>query len=284
LNSKTNKVHIRNVWRYERQDFSKWLVKQLPIFLSNLGLDADLSKVITEAKITGSKFSADIMAHDTNGSKIIIENQLTSTNYDHLGKLIVYTMLLNCNTVIWITSEVRQEFELTISELNKCISHKNFYLVKVLTTQIPDTVIFDVISGPRLKRYEPFCFQIVPEENTPDKKTFEGYTLEEASNILGISLDILNVKIVEGIIPFNNIDKKVKISKKFVDEQSSIITNSFSVKEASKLLGKSTSAVYKAIANNRIPATASISFEQGRWRIPKDWLLKKTNFSSPLDK
>ena len=80
---------LREVWKNEAYDFTPWLAEE-----DNLSLLADavgLEITLDETESTVGDFNVDIFATETGTDrKIIIENQLESTDHDHLGKLITY--------------------------------------------------------------------------------------------------------------------------------------------------------------------------------------------------
>ncbi len=63
----------------------------------------DITLVQTEVSV--GKFNVDILAEEENtGRKIVIENQLESTDHDHLGKIITYASGFDAEIIVWIMS------------------------------------------------------------------------------------------------------------------------------------------------------------------------------------
>lgn len=120
-------VPLREVWENEAKDFSSWLFDNIEI----LGevLDINLTAISKEENV--GPFSADIIAEDENGQRVLIENQLQSTDHDHLGKILTYTANLGAKIAIWISSHPREEHEKAIDWLNERSSDVSFYLVKI---------------------------------------------------------------------------------------------------------------------------------------------------------
>lgn len=98
---KVERVSIREVWKNEAKDFTNWLAENLDTLSETI--DIELSTIQTEKFV--DTFSVDILAEDSAGNNVIIENQIEKTDHDHLGKLITYSTNLEAKTAIWITSE-----------------------------------------------------------------------------------------------------------------------------------------------------------------------------------
>ena len=124
---KLQSVLLREVWKNEAKDFSSWLFNNIEIL--GEALDINLTAVSKEEDV--GPFSADIIAEDESGQKVLIENQLQQTDHDHLGKILTYAANLDAKIAIWISSHPREEHEKAIDWLNERSSDVSFYLVKI---------------------------------------------------------------------------------------------------------------------------------------------------------
>lgn len=145
------KMDLRTAWKNEEYDFSAWLAEQdnLAMLSEEIGIEIRLVK--TEAEV--GKFSLDILAEEeATGRKIIIENQLETTNHDHLGKIITYAAGYDADIVIWIFKEIREEHRQAIDWLNENTGENiAFFAVKLELWQIDNSAPapkFQVISSP----------------------------------------------------------------------------------------------------------------------------------------
>ncbi|MDD5668536.1 MAG: DUF4268 domain-containing protein [Candidatus Omnitrophica bacterium] len=141
------KVNLRDVWKKEAKDFTDWLFDNIEVLGEEL--DIDLTTIEKEKKV--GSFSADIIAEDETGQKVLIENQLEKTDHDHLGKILTYVSNLDAKTAIWISSKPHPEHERAIDWLNESASGAKFYLVKVEAYKIGNSepaAKFTIIAGP----------------------------------------------------------------------------------------------------------------------------------------
>lgn len=146
--SRLEKVPLRELWRHEARGFTHWLADNLDLLGEKVGFH--LTFVKREASV--GPFSADILAEDSSGNPVIIENQLEHTNHDHLGKVITYLSNLDAKTAIWITSDPRPEHEKAIHWLNEMLpADTAFFLIKVEAYQIDGSApapMFTIVAGP----------------------------------------------------------------------------------------------------------------------------------------
>lgn len=145
---KLEPVPLRELWKHERHGFSVWLENHLELLAESL--DLDLSAVQREKSV--GPFSVDLVAEDHAGNLVIIENQLETTDHDHLGKLLTYATNLDAKTSIWITAEPRPEHVQAMIWLNETTPvDVFFYLVSLTAYRIGDSApapLFKVVAGP----------------------------------------------------------------------------------------------------------------------------------------
>ena len=148
---KLKKIELREGWNHEANDFTVWLAKEENLELLSNEVGFDISLIQTEAKV--GNFHVDILAEETDtGEKIVIENQLESTNHDHLGKIITYASGHNAKALIWIVKDAREEHRQAIDWLNDNTNEElDFYLIRIELWQIensPPAPKFVIISKP----------------------------------------------------------------------------------------------------------------------------------------
>lgn len=161
------KIDLREVWRHEALDFTRWLAKKENIALLSKVVGIDLEVVETEFGI--GRYKLDIFAIEVESrKKIVIENQLENTNHDHLGKLLVYAAGTEADVAIWVVKDVNEEHKRTVEWLNRN-EDINIFLVKVELWQID--------SSPIAPRFEVIC------EPNNWAKVLKGQSRENISNL-----------------------------------------------------------------------------------------------------
>jgi hypothetical protein len=109
-------VNVRQIWPNEQTDFTPWLFDNIDKLGQALGMDLEAQE--READV--GEFSLDIRAKDLGtGRTVIIENQLTETDHDHLGKLLTYAGGFDARVLVWIAKELRDEHRKALEWLNE---------------------------------------------------------------------------------------------------------------------------------------------------------------------
>jgi hypothetical protein len=130
------RLDLREYWKHEALDFTKWLSE--PGNIALLSDEVGIGIEVTQTEASVGRFNVDILAQEENtGRKIIIENQLETTDHSHLGQLITYAAGLEAQYVIWIVREVREEHRQAVDWLNEHTDEDiSFFLVALELWQI----------------------------------------------------------------------------------------------------------------------------------------------------
>ncbi len=116
---------------FPEKSFSDWVRENLDEInkITNLSLTG-----ATRERAAGD-FRVDIVAEQSGGGIVIIENQLGTSNHDHLGKLLTYLAAYEATAAIWVVEEPRVEHVDAIAWLNQSTSAE-FYMMKVEAVRI----------------------------------------------------------------------------------------------------------------------------------------------------
>jgi len=176
---KLQRLPLREVWRHEAHNFTRWLTDNIDV-LSEV-LPTELMNPRSE-QAAGS-FSVDILAEDEAGNFVIIENQLEKSDHDHLGKLITYLTAFDAKRAVWVVSEPRPEHIQAISWLNES-TDASFHLLKVEAIRIgdsPPAPLFTEIVGPSEESRQVGEFKRDLAEKEGQKYKFWSALLDEAN-------------------------------------------------------------------------------------------------------
>lgn len=111
-------VDLRSIWTSEDRHFTPWLAQEenLEVLGEALGIELELE---AQEKDVGP-FRADILCKNTaDDSWVLIENQIEKTDHTHLGQLLTYASGLKAVTIVWISSNFRDEHRAALDWLNE---------------------------------------------------------------------------------------------------------------------------------------------------------------------
>lgn len=112
---------VREYWTHEAQDFTPWLAESIRAEDAShledvLGLDLDVREI--EKRV--GNYHVDIVAEVVDdGRNVVIENQLGSSDHDHLGKAIAYAAGVDADIIVWIAPKFNDEHRDAIQWLNR---------------------------------------------------------------------------------------------------------------------------------------------------------------------
>ena len=146
---KIHKIDPKSIWKHEAHDFTPWLAENIIELGEAIGIELE----VTEIEANVGSFSLDILAKDLGrNSNVIIENQLATTDHDHLGKLLTYASGYDADIIIWLSTEIREEHRQTLDWLNqRTDSNTDFFGIVVEVIKIGESrpaLQFKVIASP----------------------------------------------------------------------------------------------------------------------------------------
>lgn len=137
--SRITKVNPREIWKHEALDFTQWLAKEdnISILCEELGLNLENVK----PEVSAGRYNVDLVADDIDSKrKVIIENQLESTDHKHLGQIITYASAHDASIIIWIVTDYTEEHRQAIDWFNRNMSEGiRFFLIQIEVYKIGDS-------------------------------------------------------------------------------------------------------------------------------------------------
>lgn len=134
---KISRISIRDEFADEAHNFTPWLKENLHY----LGEKLNIQFSDAETEVTVGRYSCDILAHDNNKRRIVIENQFGIADHDHLGKILTYSAGLEADIVIWIAEDFLPEHLTALNWLNDISTEDkpSFFAVKLSLIKIEDS-------------------------------------------------------------------------------------------------------------------------------------------------
>ena len=137
-------VPLREAWPHEAQNFTPWLARNLDQLSRLIGIPMEL----VDSEVVVEEFSADVLARDSSdGSLVLIENQLERSDHGHLGQILTYLAGLDSRTVVWIARDFSAAHLSAIRWLNDHTADPfSFFAVQVGVVRIGDSAMAPVFE------------------------------------------------------------------------------------------------------------------------------------------
>ena len=140
---------LRKIWAHEEREFTPWLAENISLLGEELGLDLEIVSV----EHSVGAFALDILAKETSSGHIVaIENQLETTDHNHLGQILTYASGVEAQVIVWICKEVREEHRKAIDWLNQVTNEETefffFFLQLIRIDDSEPAPFFKVKASP----------------------------------------------------------------------------------------------------------------------------------------
>lgn len=144
-------VPLREAWPNEATSFTPWLHEDDNMAALGEALGMESLIPVGRERAVGH-FSADLLAEDHEGNRVLIENQLEQSDHDHLGKCLTYAAGLKAKTIVWLCSRIRDEHRAAIDWLNDVSTDDySFFAVEIELYRIGESVLaprFNIAANP----------------------------------------------------------------------------------------------------------------------------------------
>ena len=130
------RVELRDVWSHEADEFTPWLAENI----GRLGDALSMRLEVEALEAPVGRYRLDILARDQDSRQVVIENQLETTDHDHLGKLLTYAAGFDANVIVWIARNFQDEHRDALDLLNRRTGEDTeFFGVEVELWQIDNS-------------------------------------------------------------------------------------------------------------------------------------------------
>ena len=230
MSEKWNKIEIPYVpenWNGNKEnDFNDWLAKHLNCLRDLLKIDSNIELVERESRNDNNK-RLDILAsycmdEDTK-EYIAIESQVTESNYDHFGRLLMYMATIDKKPTIgvWIVQDITPDVKETIKWINDRLTNCDLYVLKPLTIKIDttecSTIGIDTVQGVHFEvLVKPDIIEKAQniEENRKRRENFKFFKLgiDKGAELIYIEDENIKCTVASGINKVIYKDKEYTLS------------------------------------------------------------------------
>lgn len=144
-------LELNSVFHNEATEFTPWLAEEANLSLLSDAIGIELLSPKTEMSLSSSH-RADIICEDSDGRKIVIENQIYPSNDNHIGQMLSYAAALDSMILIWVASDFKDDHRAVIEYLNRITNEDfAFFGVRAKVLKIADSdpaILFEVVAKP----------------------------------------------------------------------------------------------------------------------------------------
>ena len=109
-------ITLPEEFKHETNDFTPWLAQNIDKLGNALNMDLEY----IDREVSVGDFALDLLAKiDGTSKNVVIENQFSQTNHDHLGKLLTYAGGNDASVVVWVSEKIRDEHRQALEWLNQ---------------------------------------------------------------------------------------------------------------------------------------------------------------------
>ena len=149
------KNNLRTEWAHEARDFTPWLDKNI----NELSLEIDVPIQVIGREVSIGRLRADLVGQEIRSKcLVIIENQLSKTDHEHLGKLLTYAANIDAKVLIWVAPKIRIEHRTVLEWLNKNLT--NIYCFGVEVELFQDFPLNNTPEHEQLTIFDSDTFQV----------------------------------------------------------------------------------------------------------------------------
>ncbi len=249
--------NIRNIWPGEATHFTPWLSdsRNLRELGSIIGYGS-IELIDTEVSCFGSK-RLDILAKDSFGTKIAIENMYDKVDDSHVSRLLMYASAHEARVRVLVAENFEDKFVTVLQDLNNDSINNQYYGVQISVEKIDEWFI------PRLNVI------VAPNELVKDSRIKTTFKENEKKKDYGRYAISIDGSVINPSSSKANIPKAVVVhlyENNYLDEQALKEMTRSGYDSAPLIVTKSTATENRKF-RNRYGITKSFNWDRDEWVV-----------------
>jgi hypothetical protein len=164
------KIDLSAYWKSETSDFTPWLAQDNNISLLGEAIGMDLEVVLDGGQV--EELQSDLLCRDIATQRwVIIGNQLTPTDDNHLGRLLTYAADIDAAAIVWVASHFSAEHRTVLDWLNRTTqSNLKFFGLELELWRIGESAMAAHFNGVTQSKTSTLA-PALPAPNEPSDKS-----------------------------------------------------------------------------------------------------------------